>query len=237
MSENSAESVNKPLRHIAFIMDGNRRWAKEHHLPKIMGHRKGAEVLKVLAKSAINDFGITTVSAFAFSTDNQRNRSAEERADLMNLLAEYASEQREEFMREGIRLLCSGQLDSLPEHTRSAFQGTAEQTHNNKRGTLNMCVNYGGREEIIDAVNRRLAEGPIATFTMNDLDSNLYAPDLPDVDLMVRTSGEKRTSAFMLWSGANTEYEFEDKYWPDLTVEDLARFVDIYSQRDFRQGA
>lgn len=224
-------------KHVGIILDGNRRWAKANGLPTVEGHREGAEVFKEIALSAF-DNGINVLSAFVFSTENW-SRTEEEVGYLMKLVVKAVEKYLDAFHKAGIKIVVLGRRDGVPKSVIEAIQRTEENTKHNSRGTLVLCFNYGGEEEIIDAYKMAIEKG----ITKEDLNkevlhSLLYGGDLiPPLDLVIRTSGEQRTSGFMLLRSAYSELYFSEKLWPDFTPKDLQNALDWYSTRQRRFGS
>ncbi len=216
--------------HVGFILDGNRRWAKEKGMPTLEGHRKGYENLKSIVKVAVNS-GVKYVSAYIFSQENW-NRSQEEVKYLMDLALLLARNEVKELHKEQIKVEFLGSKDKLSPKLIGAIEAAEELTKDNKRGTLALCFNYGGHQEIADAVNK-IGKTHV---TSDEIEQNLYSPDLPPVDLVVRTSGEKRLSGFMLWRAAYAEFAFVDKFWPDFSEDDLDKVLEDYKNRERRFG-
>lgn len=224
----------KPLRHLGLILDGNRRWAKSNDLPTLEGHKKGAEVFKEIALSAF-DQGVEYVSAYVFSTENW-SRAQDEVSYLMKLVIKAVEKYLDEFNDQGVRILVLGRKDGLRQDVLKAIERTVEKTAGNNKSTLALCFNYGGKHEIIDAANAAIESGK-TTLTPEDIEQNLYAPDIPDIDLVIRTSGEQRISGFMLWRAAYAEMLFVEKYWPDFTTSDLTEAINWYEKRNRRFGS
>lgn len=227
-------------RHVAIVMDGNGRWANARGLSRIEGHRRGeASLLDVLAGAI--EVGVTHVSAYAFSTENWR-RSPDEVRFLMGFNRDVIRRRREEMSSWGVRVVWSGRTPRLWRSVINELKDAEARTRDNDVLTLNFCVNYGGRAEIGDAVRRigedvaagRLRPGRIDERTVARY---LYHPDLPEVDLFVRSSGEQRTSNFQVWQSAYAEMVFLDTLWPDFDRRDLWRAIQIYAERDRRYGA
>lgn len=234
----SARSCIDPSRipaHVAVIMDGNGRWAKKKGLPRIEGHKKGAEVIEKLTDSAI-ELGVKYVSIYAFSTENW-SRPGTEIQGLWEILDLFFHTRLPVLMEKGVRVVHSGSMKKLPAKVRSAIADAVERSAKNTTITLNLCINYGGRQEIIDAVNTWAAGAKKGeTLTPAKLCRHLYVPELPDVDLMIRTSGERRISNFLLWQGGYAELVFMDVLWPDFTAEHTYRAVAEYQKRTRRFG-
>lgn len=226
----------KPVpRHVAIIMDGNGRWAKKKSLPRSEGHRRGADVIEPLMDSAIG-LGIKAVSLYAFSTENWSRPKLEVRG-LWKLLEEFFTDKIGTIKSKGVRIRHSGSLQRLPSSTRRVIQRSIDETSANRTIVLNFCVNYGGRQEILEAVNRwRLKEPGSGPLTEKKMERYLYTEGLPPVDLLIRTSGECRISNFMLWQVAYSEMVFMDVLWPDFTPNHLFQAVYEFQQRDRRFG-
>lgn len=221
--------------HVAIIMDGNGRWAKKHALPRNEGHRRGAEVLEPLMDTVL-ELGVKVISLYAFSTENW-TRPRTEVLGLWRLLEYFFREKLPVIREKSIRVCHSGFKTRLPASTLAAIDRAEEETRRNKRLILNFCVNYGGRQEIVKAVNDHLAEsrgrGPI---TEKDIERHLFTAAMPPVDLLIRTSGEYRTSNFMVWQLAYAEMVFLDVLWPDFRPQHLYRAIYEYQQRERRFG-
>ncbi|MEP6851437.1 MAG: isoprenyl transferase [bacterium] len=226
-------------RHLAVVMDGNGRWAAERGLPRTEGHRAGEASLMDVLYGAMQ-LGISTVSAYAFSTENWR-RSPEEVRFLMGFNKEVIRRRRDELSALGVRIRWAGRRPRLWPSVIDQLVDAEEYTRDNDRLTLQFCVNYGGRAELGDAA-RALADD-VATGRLRPdkvdertLGRYLYSPDLPDVDLFIRSSGEQRTSNFLLWQSAYAELVFLDTLWPDFDRRELWRACEIYAARDRRYG-
>lgn len=219
--------------HVGLILDGNRRWARGKGLPTLEGHRIGYNNLKDISKLAA-DRGIKYLSAFIFSTENW-NRSKEEVKYLMNLAYTLLTRDVKELNKENIRVLWLGSRDRVSDKLQRAINKAVESTKDNTRGTLCLCFNYGGQQEIIDAA-KQLAEND-TEITLQNFQSALYGPEVPDIDLLIRTSGESRTSGYMLWRAAYAELYFTDKYWPDFKETDLDMALKEYANRQRRFGS
>ncbi|MCA9342441.1 di-trans,poly-cis-decaprenylcistransferase [Candidatus Saccharibacteria bacterium] len=224
-----------PLKHVGIILDGNRRWAKQQGITYIEGHRKGAEVFKEVAIHLF-DRGVDYLSAFVFSKENQL-RPAEEVSYLMKLVIKAVEKYLSEFDKQGIKITVIGDRQSLSPSVKKAIEKTEAKTKDNQKGTLILCFNYGGRQEIVDVAKRIIKQGTTVTNVSEELfEQNLYAPEVPDIDLVIRTSGEQRLSGFMLWRTAYSELKFIDKYWPDITTKDLDKCIKDYNSRQRRFG-
>jgi len=223
-------------QHIGIIIDGNRRWARRHRLPIAMGHKKGYEKLKEVARWCF-ERGVKVLTCYVFSMENW-NRKKTEVAFLMKLLEKAISKNLEKLQKEGIRLKISGRIDDLrlPKSLRRRIIQVQEETKDNTKGVLNLALNYGGRAEIVDAMNKivKLRLQPYE-ITEEIIEQNLYTQGLPDPDLIIRTS-EKRLSGFLLWQCAYSELYFIEKYWPDFSEEDLERALEEYARRQRKFG-
>lgn len=221
--------------HIGYVVDGNRRWAKKHGIPTYEGHLTGYNAIQEVVKATF-DAGVPYVSAYIFSTENWK-RSQEEVGRLMGLVLKLLTSDLKILEENNIRLRILGSREKVSEKILSAIEDAEERTVNNTRGTLAICFNYGGQLEIADAVKKIVQSGARADdVTPEMITANLYAPDIPPVDLIVRTSGEQRLSNFMLWRAAYSELLFLEKLWPDMTKDDVTAILEEYSQRDRRIG-
>jgi undecaprenyl diphosphate synthase len=221
--------------HVAIIMDGNGRWAQRRKLPRIEGHRRGAETVEWVVEDSAKA-GIRHLSLFAFSTENW-SRPREEVKGLWKLLEMFFEMKLDRIKEKGVKILFSGSFRGLPPSSQRVIDEAVRQTKKNKRITLNFCINYGGRQEIVEAVNKWAAarkQGEM--LTEKKLPSFFYNPKLPDVDLLIRTSGECRISNFMLWQLAYAELVFMDVLWPDFKAKHLYRALYEYQNRERRFG-
>ena len=224
----------KKLEHIGIIMDGNGRWAKSRGLPRLMGHQAGVKTVESIVRAA-KELAVPCLSLYAFSTENWK-RPKEEVTGLMSLFRYYMTMKLDELDRENVKLSFAGQLAALPDPVLESLRNAERKTQDNKALRLVICLNYGGRQEILDAVNKMLADGLRPPVTEQIMKNYLYLPDLPDPDLLIRTSGELRMSNFWLWQGSYSEYYFTDKYWPDFDKADLEAAISNYYGRDRRYG-
>lgn len=227
--------------HIGFIMDGNRRWAKARNLPSVEGHRAGYDLVKKLAPWCFSR-GVKTATFFAFSTENWK-RAQEEVGYLMDLLMAALTRDLELFMKDDIRLKIIGRRADLSEKLQQAVAAAEEKTKNNAAGTVQLAISYGGRNEIVRAVNAVLqshcpepAEGRPDVITEEMITQHLDTAGAPDPDLVIRTSGEQRLSGFLLWQSAYSELLFVEKHWPDFSEADLDAAIEWYSNRERRYG-
>lgn len=221
--------------HVGLILDGNRRWAKERGLPTLEGHRQGAEAFREVALEAFNR-GVKYVSAYAFSTENWQ-RTEEEVGYLMRLFVKAVEKHLDTFDKANIRIVILGRMSELPDDARLALERTEQKTNSNTRGTLAICVNYGGQEELVDAVKQIVDAGTTADNIDRDaIKSALYHPEVPGIDLLIRTSGERRTSGYMLYRSDYAELYFTDILWPDFNGEQLDMALKDYALRKRRFG-
>ncbi len=220
-------------QHIAIIMDGNGRWAKERGLPRMMGHREGVKTSKEIVAHC-SKLGIPFVSLYVFSTENV-NRSFEEVDFLMNLLKKHLSSDLGFYEKNNIRVLHIGNLSGLPADVQATIEETCEKTKENTGTSVALAINYGAHDEIVRAVNRLLREEK-KEVSEKDLASALDTQCLPDVDFLIRTGKEMRISNFLLWQIAYSELYFSDKYWPDWNIEDLEIALREYEMRNRRFG-
>ena len=223
-----------PLAHVAIIMDGNGRWAESRSLPRAEGHRQGSLQVETVLDAA-EKLGIKYVTLYAFSTENWKRSPAEVLA-LMKLLKQFSTERLPRMMEKNIRLRVIGRITDIPLFARQKLLEAVEKTSKNNGNVLTLALSYGGRAEIVDAVNRILKEKPDAEITEETFRNYLYAPDIPDPDLLIRTSGELRLSNFLLWELAYSEIYVTDVLWPDFGEEELKKAVAAYSKRERRFG-
>ncbi len=236
--EEKIDPHNLP-RHIGVIMDGNGRWAKKRHLPRSAGHRAGADTFEKIVKYC-DKIGIKAITAYAFSTENW-NRPKEEVDNLMNLLYEYLLQAEEKFAGKNIILRVIGDRSALSDKINKAIDHAIEITNGNTGIVLNMALNYGGRDEIVRAARIAAADalnGKIGISDINEdyLDRHMYTADNPPVDLIIRPSGEKRLSNFLLWQAAYAEFWYSDINWPDFSEKDMEQAIIDYQKRSRRFG-
>lgn len=224
--------------HVGIIMDGNGRWAKKRLLPRVMGHREGVKTVKRIVEHAAN-VGVKYLSLFAFSTENWL-RPAEEVSTLMNLLDKYIDSEMKTILEKGICFKVSGDISKLREPTRNKLIELINSSKTNTKMTLNLALNYGGRDEIVKAavsLAKDFASGKIDEDNLPNLFHRyLYNPDIPDIDLLIRTSGEVRISNFMLWRIAYSELYFTKVLWPDFSEKDFDDAIEDYNKRIRRFG-
>ncbi|MGN0523053.1 MAG: polyprenyl diphosphate synthase [Eubacterium sp.] len=238
-SKNSAEAelVNEQFsvlpKHLGIIMDGNGRWAKKRGLPRTAGHKAGAEVFRNISKQCAR-LGIEYVTFYAFSTENWK-RPKEEVDALMLLFKNYLLEAKADVTQAGdIRLKFIGQRDGISKELLSLMDEAEQETANNTGTTVYVAVNYGGRQEIVSAVNKLIAQGK-TEISENDISNNLYTT--PECDLIIRPSGEQRLSNFLLWQAAYSEFWYSDVLWPDFSSDDLIAALREFEKRNRRFGA
>ena len=231
--------IEKPPAHIAIIMDGNGRWATARGLPRVMGHHAGAAAVRRIVEACC-ELGVKALTLYAFSWEN-RDRPADEIHELMNLLDEFIRREAPTLMTNRVRLRAIGRLDELPADVMANLHRTIERTAAFDRMTLTLALSYGGRQEIVDAA-RRLAQlvsrGVLAPDRIDEaaFAQQLYAPDLPDPDLLIRTSGEQRLSNFLLWQSSYAELYVTPTLWPDFSKADLLEAIEEYERRERRFG-
>ena len=228
------KTVYKIPNHICFIIDGNGRWAKKRHLPRSQGHLKGFDKLSKMYKM-VREIGIKYVSIYAFSTENW-NRPKDEVDGLMNLFRKAIKDFHNDKKYKDCHIEFLGDLNKFDADIKDGALSIMKKTQNNTAFHINLCMNYGGREDIIQAVNKLIASGK-TEVTMEDISANLYTHNSPDPDFIVRTSGEHRLSNFMPWQSTYAELYFPKVLWPDFGKNDLIEAIKEYSSRDRRFGA
>ena len=226
-------SQNPVPSHIAIIMDGNGRWAKQKGLPRTSGHKEGLEVAKKIIKAA-SKIGVKYITLYTFSTENWK-RAEEEVGYLMNLIATHLRAEFEFYKENQIRVQHIGNLEGLPQKVQNTIKETIDDCKNFSGITAVLAINYGGRDEIIRAI-KKISEDQISVLDEKNFSSNFDIPELPDVDLMIRTGGEKRLSNFLLWQNSYAEMDFVDTLWPDYKEEDFYSSVLDFQKRNRRFG-
>ncbi len=222
-------------RHVAIIMDGNGRWALARGLPRLAGHQAGTENLRRIIRTAV-EFGIPYLTIYAFSTENW-GRPPEEVQGLMRILEDVIDRELEELHREGVQIRHIGRLERLDPRLQKKVIQAVEKTRNNTRLVLNVAFNYGGRDEIVCAIQRIIRDGiPAEEVTAELVSRYLFTAGVPDPDLIIRTSGELRVSNFLIWQAAYSEWYVTPTYWPDFDKEEFRRALEDYAQRDRRFG-
>ena len=242
-SEPSASDLlldpSKLPRHVAVIMDGNGRWAKKRLLNRIMGHEKGAEAVRTIVRTC-RELGISILTLYAFSTENWQ-RSKSEIAALMTLLERFLDSERQELMENNIRLNAIGQIERLPNSTRSVLKKIMDLTKDNESMTLNLALSYGGRDEILKMVRSiadKIKSGELEpeAITSEHIVEHLYTGQMADPDILIRTSGEMRVSNFMLWQIAYSEIFITPTLWPDFTKDEFLKILFDFQNRERRFG-
>src|SRR5579864_957036 len=231
---------NRLPAHIAIIMDGNGRWARKRNLPRAAGHRAGVEAVRTTVETCTR-LGIQALTLYAFSVENWKRPRAEVDT-LWRLMRVYLRRELPEILSNGIRFTCMGRLDGLPPQVRQELQNAIDATAHNRGMRLNVAINYSGRAELVDAINAIVEdarlEGRLRDLRIDEeaITSRLYTADLPDPDLLIRTSGEMRVSNFLLWQIAYAELYVTDTLWPDFRRSDLLHAILDYQKRDRRFG-
>ncbi|MGL5296369.1 MAG: isoprenyl transferase [Culicoidibacterales bacterium] len=226
-------------KHVAIIMDGNGRWAKQRGLPRTAGHKKGVGIIESIVEAA-GQTGVEMLTVYAFSTENW-NRPEDEISYIMSLPERFFASFMPKVMEANMQLRCIGDLSRLTPKVQTIIQDAMEQSADNTGMIFNIAVNYGGRLELVRATQKiaqEVAKGTLAVEEINEaiIGSHLYTPELPDVELLIRTSGEERVSNFLLWQIAYAEFYFTDTLWPDFTPDEFHRALYAYQNRDRRKG-
>lgn len=232
-----SQAENGLPHHIGIIMDGNGRWAEARGLPRSVGHRQGSQALREIVKEC-GRLGIPILTVYAFSTENWQ-RPQEEVDFLMDLLVEVLTEELDTLHQEGVRIVPIGRLEDLPKSVYDKVMDAARLTAHNDQLKLNMAISYGGRLEILEAIERLLAkarQGESVSVTEETINQLLYTTGDPDPDLIIRTGGERRLSNFLLWQSAYAELYFSDAMWPEFTAQDFLNALADYQKRDRRFG-
>ena len=232
-------NLNKLPKHVAIIMDGNGRWAKKQGFKRVLGHEKGVDAVRNTLEAA-TELGIETLTLFAFSTENW-NRPKFEVDTLMNLLVSSLKKEMNTFQKNNVKLQTIGNIDKLPKKAKRELKESIEITKNNTKIILNLALNYGAREEIVNAtrsISKKIVNNDlkIEEIDENIINSHLYTFNLPNVDFLIRTSGEKRISNFLLWQIAYAELYFTDVLWPDFNKEEFYEAILNYQSRERRFG-
>lgn len=222
-------------QHIGYILDGNRRWAKMHGLPTYEGHLAGVNALEEVIEATI-DAGVKYVSLYTWSTENWK-RAEDEVSATMKIIKRVFKDELGKLVKDGCRLLVMGDREGVPADIRELIEQAEAKTADGTRATIVMCFNYGGQQEIVRAATRAIAAGETEeTLTPETFAGYLDYPEVPPCDVIVRTSGEQRLSNFMLWRAAYSEFIFVDKYWPEMTKDDVHAILEQYKQRGRRFG-
>ncbi len=226
---------NKGIDHIAVIMDGNGRWAKKRSRPRVWGHIRGSSIISNIVEEA-NDLGVKALTLYAFSSENW-SRPLKEVTTLFSLLRKFLLKEKNRIIKNNIRFKVMGEIGRLPEATLSLIQGLEAETADNQGLKLTFAFGYGGRNELLSAVNQFIEQNPGKKLEESDIRDNLYVPDLPDVDLLIRTGGDYRISNFLLWQIAYAELYFTPTMWPDFTCHEFRSILSEVSNRERRFGA
>jgi len=226
-------------RHIAIIMDGNGRWAKEHAMGRIRGHKRGAQAVRATVRTC-REIGIKYITLFAFSVENW-GRPTKEIEGLMSLLEEYLAKELKGLHKQGIRITTIGDIDQLKPSVKEKIISAKKVTANNDKMILNLALSYGGRDEIIDAVKKIVQDSQNGKINSDEINKEIFSNylstgEMPDPDLLIRTSGEYRISNFLLWQLAYTELYFTKVLWPDFKKEDIIKAIASYQKRERRFG-
>ena len=236
MRKKNIPPISNPPTHVAIIMDGNGRWALSRGLPRLAGHKAGTENLRRIITACV-EFGIKYLTIYAFSTENW-GRPREEVDGLMNILEDVIDRELAELNEEGVQLHHIGRLERLDPKLQKKVLAAIDLTKQNDRLVLNVAFNYGGRDEIIYAIQRMIQDGKKAEEVTADLVSQyLFTAGVPDPDLIIRTSGELRVSNFLIWQGAYSEWYVTSVYWPDFDKEEFRKALDTFAKRDRRYGS
>ena len=227
--------LEKIPQHVAIIMDGNGRWALQRGLPRLAGHRKGTENLRRVIRASV-DFGVKYLTIYAFSTENW-GRPPEEVQGLMRILEDVIDKELNELHKEGVQLRHIGRLERLAPTLQEKVLDAMDLTKNNDRLVMNIAFNYGGRDEIVQAIQRIIKDGvPAQDVTDELVGQYLYTAGVPDPDLIIRTSGELRVSNFLIWQAAYSEWYITPTFWPDFDKEEYRRALETFANRDRRYG-
>jgi len=221
-------------QHVGIIMDGNGRWAKKRGLPRVFGHRAGVNTVRKIVETAAK-IGIRCLSLYAFSTENWR-RPKNEIEFLFNLLSQYIKKEEKNLIKNNIKVVISGDISKIDKKTVEALRKLVEKLKNNTGLIVNLCINYGGQQEIVSAINKIISLG-VKSVDEKKFEEFLYTKDLPELDLLIRTSGELRISNFMLWQVAYAELYFTKTLWPDFTPKEFVLAIKDYQSRERRFGA
>lgn len=232
-------SNDHTIKHVAIIMDGNGRWAQQHGHERSFGHEQGVEAVRSVTEGA-TEMGIPYLTLYTFSTENW-NRPKEEVDMLMRLLTRVIAKEVDTFMKNGVRLLTTGRLDTLPEECQKSMREAEELTANNKNTTLILALSYSGRSELVDTARQIARKAADGQLNPDDIDENtiqqhLYHPEIPDVDLLIRTGGDLRISNFLLWEIAYAELFFSPIMWPDFRKDHLREILGQFTHRERRFG-
>ncbi len=228
--------LNKELmpKHVAIIMDGNGRWAKKKNMPVSFGHSQGVNKIEDVVRVAI-ECGISSVSVYAFSTENWK-RDKNEIEHLLKLIFKFYESKAKQLYENGVKIQFPGSTDNVPDDVRQLFNKMEQESIENDKLTLNICFNYGARQEIVDSVNKFISINPSEKISINDINDHLYQGLQNDIDLLIRTSGEQRLSNFLLWQLSYSELVFTDVLWPDFDEKNFKKCLNEYALRNRRFG-
>lgn len=227
--------MSKSIKHVAIIMDGNGRWAKQRFRPRVWGHIRGSNVVTKIVASA-SDMGLDALTLYAFSTENW-SRPKDEVSTLFKLLYKFLKKERESILKNNIKFQVIGNISKLEPHVQQLINAVQNESKNASGLKLSFAFSYGGRQEILDSVNKFINENPGKKITEEDLNKNLYRPEIGDVDLMIRTAGDQRISNFLLWQASYAELFFTDTKWPDFTASQFESIINEVTERERRFGS
>ena len=225
-------TISHNIKHLAIIMDGNGRWASKHGLPVAAGHKQGAEAAKEITKTCV-ELGIKYLTLYTFSSENW-NRPEDEVKNILGLLKYYLGEEAEKLVKNGVRIKFIGDISAFSDDIKKRCAELESKNPDNVKLIINIALNYGGRQEIINAVNAAIKNGK--EISHEDFTKLLYTADTPDPDLLVRTGGDLRISNFLLWQSAYTEFYFTEILWPDFNKNELVKAIEDYNNRERRFG-
>jgi undecaprenyl diphosphate synthase len=227
--------MDNSIKHVAIIMDGNGRWAKQKFRPRVWGHIRGSKIVNTIVESASNQ-GLKALTLYAFSTENW-SRPGDEVSTLFKLLKKFLIKEREQIKNNGIQFKVIGDISKLNTETQKLINDVEEESKNSTGLMLSFAFSYGGRIEIVDAVNKYIKENPGKELKEEDIQKNLYRPEAGDVDLMIRTGGDQRISNFLLWEVCYAELFFTNTKWPDFTKKEFESIIEKVSGHDRRFGS
>lgn len=227
--------MSKSIKHVAIIMDGNGRWAKQRFRPRVWGHIRGSNVVSSIVESASN-MQLNALTLYAFSTENW-SRPKEEVTTLFKLLYKFLKKERNNIKRNNIQFKVIGNISKLESHVQELINDVESESKDATGLKLSFAFSYGGRQEILDSVNKFIKENPGIEITEDNLNQNLYRPEIGDVDLMIRTAGDQRISNFLLWQASYAELYFTDTKWPDFSAKQFEKIVQEVSEHDRRFGS
>ena len=225
-------TISHNIKHLAIIMDGNGRWASKHGVPVAAGHKQGAEAAKEITKACV-EFGIKYLTLYTFSSENW-SRPEDEVKNILSLLKYYLGEEAEKLVKNGVRIKFIGDISAFSDDIKKRCSELESKNPDNIKLIINIALNYGGRQEIINAVNAAIKDGK--EISQEDFNKLLYTADTPDPDLLVRTGGDLRISNFLLWQAAYTEFYFTEILWPDFNKNELVKAIEDYNNRERRFG-